>query len=188
VIKVFERVRPADAEPCDEGVDARRDKILYRGAGHGLLIVSRLPSRGQHDLNFVRGQPPIAVTYADEAALGHPSSYVEAGPLGWVELRDLSDHHLLALELVDANQGTQRGLYLQGTHRSEVCSDLGRVREAGRREPTVLIQSQDYDSAASVGERRQRFAEGLGEPAVAVLHLDVGDVRAQHAQVSYDLG
>ena len=49
---------------------------------------------------------PVAGADADVAALGHSRPRVEAGRLGRVELGDLGDHHLLALELMDANEGT----------------------------------------------------------------------------------
>lgn len=79
MVKVPERIRPARAEPRDEGVDARRDQVVDRGSGHGLLVISGLPARGQHHLDLVRGQPPVAVADPDEAALGHSHAELEDG-------------------------------------------------------------------------------------------------------------
>jgi hypothetical protein len=45
-------------------------EIVQTRPGHQFLIFARLPSRGEHQLDFIGRQVPVAVTDPDEASLG----------------------------------------------------------------------------------------------------------------------
>ena len=50
--------------------------------------------------------------------------------------------------------------------------------------PRALVESQDDDTTAVLENADSVSRRDLGSPPLAVLHLDVGDVRAEGAQVA----